>query len=297
MIQVPTGVVPNMVTPMTNNGHPDLDGIYKLADFLINASVGGIWLLGSAGEDVHLAQDDRLIIANETAAAVNNRVPVIVGLGTSSFYDILNFVDKTDQEHIAGYHYLPFDMKIGESALIQYITKLADHAPKPLWLYHNVRRGHPITLTMAETLRDHPNIAGIKVGGYVLTELTRMMMLRRDDFEVSGAGGGQMYQMLCLGAKLHMTSDANCWPELFIKLQKLYDSGELKKALELQYRIITLGKALPRNDNGEYSAEEKYILSLRGICCEYVNPAYRILSETEKNKTRQALVEFGFEWV
>tara|TARA_A100001391_G_scaffold204169_1_gene198794 strand:+ start:18999 stop:19889 length:891 start_codon:yes stop_codon:yes gene_type:complete len=292
----PQGVIPNMVTPMDAKGRPDPDSIASLADFLSNSGVGGIWLLGSAGEDVHIAHGDRVTVTRETVAAVNRRVPVIAGLGTSPFYDIMKFVELSDSDAIAGYHFLPYDLKIGDEALIRYVTKLADALPRPLWLYHNPKRGRPITFKVAEVLRDHPNIAGAKIGGYSLTELTRMMMLRRDDFEVSGAGSGQMFQMLSLGARLHMTSDANCWPEVFIELKRLFDSGDHAAALALQHRIIGLGGALPRNDNGEYAAEEKYILSLRGICGEGVNPAYRTLSDEAKAQVRGALKEFGFGW-
>lgn len=296
-VHSPTGIVPNMVTPMRDDGHPDPEGIQKLVDFLIGKKVGGIWVLGSAGEDVHISQDDRVTVANETAKAADNRVPILVGLGTAPFFDILRFVERTDHDRISAYHFLPYDLKIGDAGLIRYVTKLADRLPVPLWLYHNPKRGRPITLGVAEALRDHPNVAGIKVGGYSLTELTSMMMLRQNGFEVSGAGSGQLFQLLSLGARLHMTSDANCWPEVFIELKRLFDAGERDAALALQYRIILLNRSLPRNDNGEYAAEEKFILSLRGICGEAVNPAYRRLSEDEKDRVRKALREFGFEWV
>jgi dihydrodipicolinate synthase/N-acetylneuraminate lyase len=51
-----------------------------------------------------------------------------------------------------------------------------------------------------------------------------------------------------------MTSDANCWPEVFIQLKRLFDSGERDAALALQHRVIRLCRAMPRSDNGEYAA-------------------------------------------
>lgn len=292
----PSGVVPNMVVPMDADGHPRPAGIKSLVDFLVGAGVGGLWVLGSAGEDVNISQADRVVVANETAKAVDRRVPIVVGLGPSSFHDVIAFVRQADIDRIDGFHYLPYDLKLGDEGLRRYVIKLADALPRPLWLYHNPKRGRSITVELARQVRSHPNIAGIKVGGYNLTELTRMMLLRCDDFEVSGAGGGQMYQMLCLGARLHMTSDANCYPEIYVELLRLFREGRLDEALALQHRLIGLSASLPRTDNGEYSAEEKYILSLRGITDDNVNPAYRKLNDDEKARTRSLLREFGFSW-
>lgn len=291
-----SGIVPNMVTPMTESGHPDVPGIERLGQFLVNSGVGGIWLLGSAGEDVHISQQDRIIVTKTLTNTVQNKVPVIVGLGTAPYYDIMNFVENVDCAHIAGYHFLPYDLKLGDKALVSYVRKIADNLPRPLWLYHNPKRGRPITLEIAKELSEHSNIAGIKVGGYNLTELTKMMMLKTPHFQVSGAGGGQLYQLLSLGAELHMTSDANCWPEVFIELKRLFDAGLRNDALALQHRIIGLSSRLPRNGNGEYAAEEKYILSLRGICEDWVNPAYNRLTDSEKNTTKSVLADFGFDW-
>lgn len=291
-----SGVIPNMVVPMDAEGHPDPAGIKALVDFLVGSGVGGLWVLGSAGEDVNIALADRVVVANETAAAVERRIPIVVGLGPSSFHDIMAFSRQVDIDRIDGFHYLPYDLKIGDQGLERYVTKLANALPRPLWLYHNPKRGRAVTLELARRLRDHSNVAGIKVGGYSLTELTRMMMLRRDDFEVSGAGGGQMYQMLCLGARLHMTSDANCYPETYVELLRLFREGKHDDALALQHRLIGLSTSLPRTDNGEYSAEEKYVLSLRGIVEDNVNAAYRKLNEDEKARTRVLLREFGFAW-
>ena len=59
---------------------------------------------------------------------------------------------------------------------------------------------------------------------------------------------------------------------------------------------IQLSKSFPRNDNGEYCAEEKFMLSLRGICDEYVNPLYKQLNSEEKNLILKALRNYGFSW-
>jgi len=291
------GIIPNLLTPMTVEGRPDIQGIERLVNFVIDKGVGGIWLLGSAGEDIHISLDDRVTVTKTVATAAGGRVPIVAGLGQSSWYDLVTYADAVKDTDISAFHYLPYDLKMDDETLQNYVIKLSKNLPFPLWLYHNTKRGRPITLAMVRSLRDLPDIAGIKVGGYSLTELTRFLMQEQPGFQVSGAGGGQIFPMLSMGAKLHMTSDANCYPEEFVKMFELFSKNKLDEALQLQHRLIALSSSIPRNGNGEHSAEEKYILKLRGVIEEHVNPAYCMLSENEKNKVQSSLKKYGFEWM
>jgi dihydrodipicolinate synthase/N-acetylneuraminate lyase len=290
------GIVPVMVTPMLQDGSPDPEGIHSLVEFLIEKGVGGLWVLGSASEDINMTLEQRIQVVRFTAEANKGRIPLIVGSGLTAFGDLLKFFDVVRDLDLSGLHVLPYDLKLGESRLIHFFLELAQRSPFPIWLYHNPKRGRPITLKIISEVRDHPHIAGIKVGGYNLGEMTGAIMLKNKDFEVIGAGGGQLFQMLCLGAEAHTTSEGCCYPEAFIEIMKDYGDGNITRAREKQFSLIRLSKSFPRTDNGEYAAEEKYILSKRGVCREHVVPIYRTLSKEEKYAIDQALKEFGFEW-
>ncbi len=290
------GVVPVLLAPLTEAREPDPEGIRRLVDFLVEAGVGGLWALGSASEDVNLSLAHRLTIARETAATNRGRVPLILGTGITAMDDILGFFDSVAELELSGIHLLPYDIKMGESRMIHFFTSMAEHAPVPLWLYHNPKRGRLITDSVIAEVKQHPNISGIKVGGYSLTEMTSAMMHRSEEFEVIGAGSGQFFTMLSLGAEAHTTSEASAIPEPFVELYRIFMRGDIEEARRRQFELIRLSRLFPRTDNGEYAAEEKYILSLRGICGDQVNPLYRRLDENEKLRLRQVLRKQGFTW-
>ena len=219
------GLVPVMVTPMQEDGSPDPAGIYALVDFLIEKGAGGLWVLGSASEDINMTMKQRIKVVRFTAEANKGRIPLIVGSGLTAFGDILNFFERIKDMDLSGFHVLPYDVKLGESRLGRFFLELADKSPFPVWMYHNPKRGRPITLRVMSDVKDHPNIAGIKVGGYNLSELTSAMMLRSEEFDVIGAGGGQLFQMLSLGAEAHTTSEGSCYPEAFIDIMKDFKAG------------------------------------------------------------------------
>lgn len=290
------GVVPVVVVPMKKGGAPDIDGIHRHVEFLVEAGIGGMWVLGSASEDINMSIKQRIEVARATAEANRGRVPIIAGSGLTSIDDILDYADKLSDLDFHGLHVLPYDTKMGDARLIHLIESLADKLPWPVWMYHNPKRGRSFTDSIIKTVKEHPNVGGIKIGGYNLSELTSGLMHRTPEFDVIGAGGGQMFQMMALGAEAHTTSEASVFPESFVTLFKTYMSGDLEKARQLQFELIRLSKSIPRTENGEYCAEEKYMLSLRGICEEWVNPLYRNLTDAEKTRVRESLRAHGFQW-
>jgi len=294
-----TGIVPVLVTPMHRDGSPDEDGIHRLVEFLVNSGVGGLWVLGSAGEDINISWNDRVIVLKNVIAAAKNRIPVITGTGCTNVNDVLRFTEEIGGLELAGIHMLYMDPKPSDTRMIAEITRLADNCEYPIWLYHNPKRGKQVSVEVIRAVRDHENVIGMKVGGYSLSEMMQAVLHQTQTFQVMGAGGGQFFVMLCLGCQAHTSSDSCVWPEEFIKLHALFLQGKLEEAREQQVRLIKLNNSYPRSafrDNGESSSEEKYMLSLRGICSEYVNSSYRILTDEEKSAVRMALREYGFDW-
>lgn len=290
------GVSPVLVTPMLADGEPDREGIFRLVNFLIDAGVEGFWAMGSASEDLNMSDEGRLAAVRWIAEAVDGRVTVLVGAGKTRMDDVVRFAEQVANLKIQGLHVLYLDQKQGDTRMIAELIRLADRCPLPVWLYHNPKRGKTVSPDVIRAVRDHPNMAGMKVGGYALSEMTTALLLGTADFQVVGAGGGQMFTMLCLGAEAHTASTACLWPEEYVRLLKLFQKGDLAGAREQQFRLIHLDRSLPRTDNGEFAAEEKYILSLRGLCDDHVNTAYRRLTDDEKTKARAALRSYGFSW-
>jgi dihydrodipicolinate synthase/N-acetylneuraminate lyase len=291
------GIIPVLLSPLKSDGSPDLKGLDRLVNFLIDAGVGGFWALGSASEDINLSRIYRLELLKQIVASNNARVPIITGTGFVSIDEILEFFDSVSDLRIDGIHLLPYDTKIGDSRLIHFFTTLAEKSPVPIWMYHNPKRGKGFSFDVIKELCQHTNIAGIKVGGYDLSKMISTMMFKSENFDVIGAGSGQLYSMLSLGANAHTTSDASAFPEPFIELYKTFHSGDLNSAKEQQFNLIRLSQQFPRTVNGEHAAEEKCILELRGICNDFVNPLYRRLSVSEKEELRVALKNFGFPWI
>ena len=81
------GVFPYLVSPVDTAGHIRADVLGRLCDELIKSGVHGLTPLGSTGEFAYLDRQQRTAVAQVTIEAAQRRVPVIVGVSSTSTAD------------------------------------------------------------------------------------------------------------------------------------------------------------------------------------------------------------------
>ena len=80
------GAITAMVTPFTESGELDVEGLKRNVRFQIDSGISGLVPLGTTGESPTVSDEERetIIKAVVEAAAGAGKVPVIVGTGTNS---------------------------------------------------------------------------------------------------------------------------------------------------------------------------------------------------------------------
>jgi 4-hydroxy-tetrahydrodipicolinate synthase len=295
MNQTIKGVVPIVLTPLLKNGNIDFESCSSLVNYLITSGVAGLFILGSASENFLLDTGQRVDTVKAMSDANNGRVPLIAGCSNLSPRNVYRFFKLVKNFKLSGLHYIPYDLKIGDQRLIYQVSKYADESPFPIYLYHNIKRGRPITINVAKELKKHKNIKGMKVGGYNLGEFKQFLKLEDNNFQIFGSGGGQFLTWLSFGAKAVTASSACCFPREFKKLYDYYISGNFEKAEKIQNWWKKFHSRIPNTapENGEYAAEEKYILKKIGIIkYDYCHFPYRELINAEKEIINKNLKKY-----
>lgn len=278
------GVMAVVPTPLTTNEDADLDGIERLIDFLARHEVS-LFALGSAGEGMNLTFATRVAAARKMAEVNDGRVPLLVGGGSFSVRDSLEFINAVADCRIDGIHVLPYDKKISGAAVESLYRGIADRSPLPIWLYQNTTRTSGIPIEVVKSLSTHPNIHGVKLAGFDLRVNQGFMSLNSPEFQVFGSADSQMFSFFCHGLEASSSSAAACFPELLKELYAAIQADSLSKARAKNQVIMTFLNRLPKGaywHNGESAAEIKYQLFLRGICGEHVARPFRGQTEEEK---------------
>ena len=293
-MKIMKGIIPVLVSPMNQDGSPDEQGYRKLVEFTMKYPIGGYWILGSASEDFLMSHDDRVLATKIIAESVDGKIPIIAGCGQPVLKEMYKFFDDTANMKIDAYHLLPTDRKMNASLTYRYCTMIADRAPKPLWLYNNEKRGLKIPVEAVRDLKDHPNIAGIKAAGYDLSDILPFCLMNDgENFQTIGSGGGHLLVFLVHGCTAHTISPACCFPKEYCRAYDLWQEGKIDEAREQAFAISRIIKALPHPENTEFSAEEKIVMEILGVCKRYVHPPFVSCTDAEEIQARKVLQEAG----
>lgn len=292
------GIVPVLLTPLTKDGAIDETGFANLIEYLLGKSIGGLWVLGTGGEDMNLTYKKRLQVARVVTQITAGRTPIILGAGFFALEESLNFMEDTKHLDFTAYHVMPYHPLLSLDRIEwQYIT-LADAATKPLWMYSSANWTRHIPPEFVERMKGYPNIAGIKYSTSNAVHTEKVLSLADEGFQVITAVVRQLFASLSLGAKGCTTAEACPFPDPIIDIYDLFMSGKREQALAAQRRFNRFLESLPTGpgkDNFLKSAEGKFILSLKGICEPYVSGYYRGLTDGEKADLKAALKRFEEE--
>src|SRR4051795_921796 len=82
-----TGVA--LITPFTSNGDIDFDALHKVINHVIDGGVEYVITLGTTGETPTLDKFEKVDLIKLTCKIVDNRVPVVVGVGGNNTKELL----------------------------------------------------------------------------------------------------------------------------------------------------------------------------------------------------------------
>ncbi|MDR2514340.1 MAG: 4-hydroxy-tetrahydrodipicolinate synthase [Christensenellaceae bacterium] len=239
-----TGAATAMVTPFTQNGL-NLKTLDALIDHQIEGGIDALVMCGTTGEPSTMTAEEEAQVIARALERAKGRVPVIAGAGSN---DTAFAVHSAKQAERLGADALllvtPYYNKTTQEGLIRHYTTIADATALPIILY-NVpsRTGLNIAPQTMQRLAEHENIVGIKEASANIEQIVEVARLCPELALYSG-NDDHVVPLLALGGKGVISVVSNVVPRLMHEMVQKWLSGDLKGALELQFNVNPLGKAL-----------------------------------------------------
>ena len=234
-----TGVA--LITPFKKNFEVDYDALEKLIDNLIKNGVEYLVSLGTTGETPTLSKAEMVDILNCTVDKVNQRVPVVVGIGGNNTEELLKSIDLFPLDKtVAVLSSSPNYNKPSQEGIFQHYKKFAEACPKPVILY-NVPGRTGSNITAETTLRlahECENIAGIKEASGNMIQCMHILKDRPEEFLVVSGDDHLALPLIACGMDGVISVAANCFPKDFSEMIRSALSLSLQQARKLQYKLL-----------------------------------------------------------
>jgi len=282
------GIIPPMVTPLLDTNTLDEKGVEHLVEHLITGGVNGIFILGTTGEAQHLSFKIKGELIRKTAACINGRIPLLVGITDVSLYESLKIAQIAAENNASAVVAAPpYFFPLGQPELVEYYEALATQSPLPLFLYNlPVHTKTMIEIGAVKALAQHKNIIGVKDSSANGVYFCKLLHLFNDrpDFRLFVGPEEMMPSMVLMGAHGGVSGGANIYPDVFVKIYRAAAAKDVNKTLELQNRMIQISNEL--YGIGSYASSYikgiKAALSIKGICSDSLAQPFNRFQESEK---------------
>ena len=288
-----TGSIVALVTPFHPDGSVDYPTLRKLIDWHIAEGTDCIGVVGTTGESPTVDVEEHQEIIRVAVEQAAGRVPIMAGCGansTAEAIELAKFAKKVGAD--SQLQVVPYYNKPTQEGQYQHFKAIAEAVGDlPMVLYNVPGRSvadmlHDTVLRLAQV----PGIVGIKEA---TGNIERAQWLIRDvpkGFAVySGDDPTAVALMLC-GGQGNISVTANVAPRLMHELCVAAIAGDVKKAMEIQFKLMPVHKQLFVEAN---PIPVKWAAARMGLCGGTLRLPMTPLSKANEPVVEQALKSAG----
>jgi 4-hydroxy-tetrahydrodipicolinate synthase len=284
-----TGSIVALVTPMHEDGSVDYPNLRKLIDWHIAQGTDCIGVVGTTGESPTVNVDEHCEIIRVSVEQAKGRVPIMAGCGANSTREAIELTDFAKKVGAdCQLQVVPYYNKPTQDGQFQHFKAIAEAVDLPMVLY-NVP-GRTVADMAHETVMKLTQVHGIIGIKEATGNIERAQWLIREvpkGFSVySGDDPTAVALMLC-GGHGNISVTANVAPRLMHELCVAARNGEVKRAMEIQFRLMPLHKQLFVEPN---PIPVKWAMNRMGLCGDAMRLPMTALTTLNQNAVESALV-------
>ncbi|WP_420387307.1 4-hydroxy-tetrahydrodipicolinate synthase [Roseivirga sp.] len=280
-----TGVA--LVTPFTEEGLVDYDGLKSVLDFTAKG-VDYYVVLGTTGEVATTNREEKKAILSFVKANNPKNLPIVYGIGGNNTAAVVEEIQQTDFSGVdALLSVSPYYNKPSQPGIIAHFQKIADACPVPVVLY-NVP-GRTMSNMTAETtleLAKHPNIIGIKEASGNLDQCQKIATEKPADFLLLSGEDMLTKDIVQMGGKGVISVLANGFPVEFSEIAREAFKGNFDKAKQITDSFESINPLMYAESN---PVGVKEVLRQKGVCGNQVRLPLVPASEELKSQITRYL--------
>ena len=242
------GIITAMVTPFSSEDEKlDLASARRMASWLIEKGIHGLFICGTNGEFHLLDDDEKEELTKAVVDEVAGRVPVIAGAGccgTRHTCELSRRLSAVGADYIS--LVTPYYLVPKQPDLRMHYETVASCVDASFILYNIPgQTGCKIEPETADALADIDNIIGIKdSGGDFNTQLAYIEISKHKDFSVFNGSDSLMLKAFKAGSVGSVAATSNVIPDIEVALYDAFISGDFDRAQQERDKMDLLRMTL-----------------------------------------------------
>jgi len=245
-IHMLSGSIVAIVTPMHEDGRLDFERFKALVDFHVEQGTDGIVVVGTTGESPTVDFDEHKELIRLAVAHARGRIAIVAGTGGNSTVEAIELTQSAKNAGAdACLSVVPYYNKPTQEGLYRHFRTIAEAVEIPLILY-NVPGRTVADLANDTTLRlaQIPNIVGIKDATGNIERGSDLLRRAPKEFMVFSGDDASGIALMLLGGRGIISVTANVAPKLMHEMCAAALAGEVKRARELNFKLLGLHSKL-----------------------------------------------------
>jgi 5-dehydro-4-deoxyglucarate dehydratase len=282
------GVIAFPVTPFKDNLALDLPGLHNNLTKLLEHPISAIVAAGGTGEMYSLTPAEYSRVIELTAHAIEDRVPVIagVGFGQRLAIEMAQAAEKAGADGILAFP--PYYPNAEEDGLFEYYRAIGAATSLGIIIYS--RDWAMFTPEMVERLTSIPSLVAWKDGH---GDIRRMQSIIHRVGErlhwIGGAGDDMVAAYSSIGVRTFSSSIATVAPRLPLKLYELAEAGDSEALAELLDTCVVPLFAIRARRKGYEVSTMKTMMEMVGLNAGPVRPPLVNVTAEEEDELRAIL--------
>ncbi|HJT28950.1 MAG TPA: 5-dehydro-4-deoxyglucarate dehydratase [Pyrinomonadaceae bacterium] len=286
-----SGVIAFPVTPFKEDLSLDLPALHQNLTHLMQYQISALVVAGGTGEIYSLTPAEYIRVIELTALAVEDRVPVIagVGFGQRLAVEMAQAAEKAGADGILAFP--PYYTQAEDDGLIEYYRAIGEATHLGMLIYS--RDWASFSPSMVERLTAITNLIGWKDGHGDIRRLQMIINHVGDRLHwIGGAGDDLVAAYFSIGVTTFTSSIATVAPRLSLRLWELADAGDSEALTDLLDRCVIPLYALRARRKGYEVSAMKTMMDMVGLNGGPVRPPLVNLRPDEEDELRTILASW-----
>lgn len=282
-----------IVTPFKNDSSIDFAALGRVIEHVIKGGINYIVVMGTTGESVTLTKDEKQAIISYVLEAVDNRVPLVVGIGGNNTQEAVNIIRHTNLSGVDGLlTVVPYYNKPTQRGIFQHFKTIATWSPLPVIMYNIPgRTGCNMSAeTCLELAHNCENIVAIKEASGDLSQMMKIIKGKPENFGLISGDDMLTIPVIASGGAGVISVLGNAFPEAVSELVSYAIRNNFKSAREVHFRYMEIIDLLFTEGN---PAGIKAMLSTINLCQNNLRLPLVSVSRTTLTRIQKAIEEIA----